>query len=303
MALPSTGAISLNAVNVELNLPGTTTISLNQSSVRTLFGVASGAIRMSDGYGKSSAVVAAVTNLTGSPAYICQNANWDDEISWYIGSGTGSITVYLQRTAYNNCSGWSEHATAIATVTAGSWITIQPESYRTVSNNMAYRLRMVNSAGTSYSAGIGVVFDHCNNFDYCSTTDNCQDNGSWGCHNCSESCTCNACNYDCNCDCSFGYGTGGCDCGNACDWCANSQNYECTCDCYGCCDENNENCTCDCYGCCSWVSNPNYPCPCGQSPCDTYCTCPCGETCSNGNRYTCFQHEYNVYTSSWAACA
>ena len=54
MALPSTGAISLNAVNVELGLSGTTTISMNQASVRTLFGVASGQISMSDGYGKSN---------------------------------------------------------------------------------------------------------------------------------------------------------------------------------------------------------------------------------------------------------
>lgn len=302
MALPSSGAISLNAVNVELNLPGTTTISLNQSSVRTLFGIASGAIRMSDGYGKSSAVVAAVTSLTGSPSYRCWNQSFDQDISWYIGSGTGSITVYLQRTAYNNCSGWSEYPTAITTVTAGTWVSINAESYRSVNNNMAFRLRMVNSAGTSYSAGIGVVYDWCDQYDYCSTSDNCSDNGSYGCHNCSQTCNCPACTYDCNCDCVTGYGTGGCSCGSDCSWCENSQNYECTCDCYGCCDENNENCTCDCYGCCSWVSNPNYPCPCSQQTCSTDCYCPCGETCSSGDRRTCQTHNGVVWTSSWSAC-
>jgi hypothetical protein len=61
MPLPSSGAISLNAVNVELGLAGTTTISLNQESVRTLFQVASGQISMSDGYGKSSLIDVAFT--------------------------------------------------------------------------------------------------------------------------------------------------------------------------------------------------------------------------------------------------
>jgi hypothetical protein len=54
MALPASGAISLNNVNVELGLSGTTLISMNQATVRTLFGKASGAIRMNDGYGKAN---------------------------------------------------------------------------------------------------------------------------------------------------------------------------------------------------------------------------------------------------------
>lgn len=57
MTLPASGAISLNNVNVELGLSGTTSINMNQATVRTLFGVASGAISMSDGYGKSNIVV------------------------------------------------------------------------------------------------------------------------------------------------------------------------------------------------------------------------------------------------------
>lgn len=56
MALPASGPITLNAVNVELGLAGTATISLNDAAVRTLFGIASGTISMSDGYGKSSSL-------------------------------------------------------------------------------------------------------------------------------------------------------------------------------------------------------------------------------------------------------
>jgi len=55
MALPSSGAISLNQVNVELGNSGTAYINLNDAVVRALFGKASGAISMSDGHGKSNA--------------------------------------------------------------------------------------------------------------------------------------------------------------------------------------------------------------------------------------------------------
>jgi hypothetical protein len=54
MALPASGAISLNQVNVELGNAGTASINMGSAAVRGLFGVASGAISMSNGYGKSS---------------------------------------------------------------------------------------------------------------------------------------------------------------------------------------------------------------------------------------------------------
>jgi len=55
MTLPASGAISMNQVNVELGSAGTTQRSLNDTAVRTLFGIPSGQISMSNGYGKSSA--------------------------------------------------------------------------------------------------------------------------------------------------------------------------------------------------------------------------------------------------------
>jgi hypothetical protein len=58
MALPASGAISLGAVNTELGLSSTAAISLGGTSVRTLYGISSGAIRLAaDGYNKSNAVV------------------------------------------------------------------------------------------------------------------------------------------------------------------------------------------------------------------------------------------------------
>ena len=55
MALQSSGPISLNDVNVELGLGGTTSISMNQTNLRVLFKKTTNesTISMSDGYGKS----------------------------------------------------------------------------------------------------------------------------------------------------------------------------------------------------------------------------------------------------------
>ena len=55
MALPSAGnSISLKQVNVELGETATDAINMGGSAVRGLFGISSGAIDMSDGFGKSS---------------------------------------------------------------------------------------------------------------------------------------------------------------------------------------------------------------------------------------------------------
>lgn len=57
MALPSSGQITLNQVNVELGNSGTAQIGMGDAAVRGLFDVASGEIEMSDGYGKSNVTV------------------------------------------------------------------------------------------------------------------------------------------------------------------------------------------------------------------------------------------------------
>ena len=58
MALPAAGnSISLKQTNVELGLTATAAINMGGSAVRGLFGVSSGAIDMSDGFGKSSQTI------------------------------------------------------------------------------------------------------------------------------------------------------------------------------------------------------------------------------------------------------
>ena len=102
MALPDAGnPISLQKVNVELDLTATATINMGAAAVRTLFDDASGAISMSDGYGKSNNV-----SLTASAASsanlktLFDNAtagSWADSVAkiYTINGGTdmGILTV------------------------------------------------------------------------------------------------------------------------------------------------------------------------------------------------------------------
>ena len=70
MTLPVSGAISFNAINVELGVAGTTTANINQASYRNLAGVPSGTISLSNFYGKSSTF-----NLTKTISSSTQNYN------------------------------------------------------------------------------------------------------------------------------------------------------------------------------------------------------------------------------------
>jgi hypothetical protein len=106
MALPSSGVISLSDVNVELGLSSTAQISLNDSAVRTLFGVASGAINMEDGYGKANEFGFTIASNTTNANLrsLAVSAGWDESTSLiatldsgiYISSdatGTPALTI------------------------------------------------------------------------------------------------------------------------------------------------------------------------------------------------------------------
>jgi hypothetical protein len=94
MTLPTTGsAISLNQVNVELALSGTTAIQMNQATVRTLFVKPSGAIAMSDGHGKSN----------GPPAVASVVVSGSSIAGYALGTWTALIT-YSNGTTSTNCT-------------------------------------------------------------------------------------------------------------------------------------------------------------------------------------------------------
>ena len=94
MALPSSGAISLSDVNVELGLSSTAQISLDDSAVRTLFQISSGAIDMDSGHGKSN------------------------QFSFTISSNTTNANLATLATA----AGWNGSSNLLATIDSGVYI-------------------------------------------------------------------------------------------------------------------------------------------------------------------------------------
>ena len=103
MTLPASGAISFSNIDTELGLSATAQIGLNCTNVRTLFGVASGAIAMSNGYGKSNTSVpgaptigtaTALTYSTASVAFTAPTNTGGLSITGYqVLSSPGSITA------------------------------------------------------------------------------------------------------------------------------------------------------------------------------------------------------------------
>ncbi len=103
MALQSSGAISFNNINVELGVAGTTSASLNQASYRTLAGVASGAISLSNFYGKSAAP--AGTSVTVSYPY-----------TFNPGGEPYDEQTYTVLSAQYNNPGFSINGVAVSTI-------------------------------------------------------------------------------------------------------------------------------------------------------------------------------------------
>jgi hypothetical protein len=114
MALPSSGQITLNQVNVELGLSGTAQIGLGDSSVRTLFGVASGQITMSNGYGKANVFTLTFSSHTANPDInaLATAAGWDGSTELIVQVNSG---IYVYSTD-NNPNYFGLHANVPCTI-------------------------------------------------------------------------------------------------------------------------------------------------------------------------------------------
>jgi len=98
MALPSSGAISFNDINVELGVSGTTQASLNQASYRTLAGVPSGAISLSDFYGKANQFAFTISSnqTNANLRTLALNAGWN---------GTSKVVATINAGVYVSSNG------------------------------------------------------------------------------------------------------------------------------------------------------------------------------------------------------
>ena len=124
MTLPVSGAISFNDINVELGVAGTTQASLGQSSYRTLAGVASGAISMSNFYGKSNRVSISYT-FSANTANASLNLS---TISGYA-AGTSDITVTINSGIYLYATSTGNYGLNLSGGTTGDTLTIVNNGY------------------------------------------------------------------------------------------------------------------------------------------------------------------------------
>lgn len=141
MALPSSGEISLSNVNVELGLSATAQISLNDAAVRTLFGISSGAISMSNGYGKSSQFNLSISSNRSTPTSLNSYAvsqGWDGASKLVVTIGSGVVL--------------SSNTTATPALTiSGSY----PSGVEVVNNGVIVGMGGAGGIGIWYNGGGG----------------------------------------------------------------------------------------------------------------------------------------------------
>ena len=118
MATPS-GQISLNDVNVELGLAGTTTITMNQANVRALAGVPSGAISMQNLQNKSNRVAISHT-FTANTLNATRNLS---TIPGYI-AGKSDITITINSGVYLYSDSTTGAGLTLSGGSAGDTVTI-----------------------------------------------------------------------------------------------------------------------------------------------------------------------------------
>jgi hypothetical protein len=112
MALPSSGTLSLSDVNTEIGYSPTALVTMNDTNVRTVFGIASGQIDMNSGHGKAWR-----KTLTSTFSANTVTASLDvTTISGYV-AGISDITVTINSGIYI----WSDStATPALTLTGGT---------------------------------------------------------------------------------------------------------------------------------------------------------------------------------------
>lgn len=129
MTMVSTGEISLGgnatsgglnrSVNIELGRAATATINMNETAVRTLAGVPSGAISMSNFYGKSNRVTSNITISANTSNYILDTA----KAPGYV-AGVTDVTLTINSGVFISSTSTGSYAFTVSPFASGDTVRI-----------------------------------------------------------------------------------------------------------------------------------------------------------------------------------
>lgn len=153
MTMPSSGAISLSQANVELGYSSTANISLNTAAVRTLAGVASGAISISNLYGKSNLAVVSYTFTSNT-----QNASLNLSGLGGYSAGKTDFTVTVNSGVYLWASTTGNYGLNLTGATTGDTVTLVNNGFIMGCGGSGN----VIAGGPAFNVGIGtnITLDH-----------------------------------------------------------------------------------------------------------------------------------------------
>lgn len=158
MPLPSSGPISLNDVNVELGLAGTTSISMNSNIVRVLFAVPTDAssISMSNGYGKANVLTLNVPSQNNLNLRTFAVANGGSAYTKFVFNITGNIGSTSTAAALNTGTGWPAGTTITINIPNGVYV-VGKGGDASASDGGSFGGRYASSGGDAISASLNIT--------------------------------------------------------------------------------------------------------------------------------------------------
>lgn len=166
MALPASGQITLNQVNVELDNSGTAQIGMGDTAVRDLFGIPSGEIEMSDGYGKSSQILPTQTYVAATNGVVAMGSSSTNGQLTFSGWSPQSGDLLLVA-GWNHAQGGLQVASGITSIVNQKGSTWYPPynfigsiaiGYRICNGNESNTINAIRGGSAPYSTfGVGGV--------------------------------------------------------------------------------------------------------------------------------------------------